>query len=218
MGIKLLDQERMQEIWRTQQRHIQCIQDPAGVQLYRKTGQVTKDGVILPVYRCARGSTSLESFHLHLNRFVPGLVQWNEARGVAAVEGASREEICYGGQYCNALSHQLLGLKLVQDYTSPGEYTGELIGVEYLYSQTNRAFEEDLGVDPDIPDGIQDEDLQGDEDLCLDEPIEYMELEGHDLQPLQEQTAALQPPGQSSSAAESSFPASSTQSQVNEFP
>lgn len=73
MGIKLLDQERMQEIWRTQQRHIQCIQDPPGVQLYRKTGQVTKDGVILPVYRCARGSTSLESFHLHLNRFVPGL-------------------------------------------------------------------------------------------------------------------------------------------------
>lgn len=56
-------------------------------------------------------STSLESFHLHLNRFVPGasalhfqmylmegLVQWNEAQGVAAVEGASRENICYGGQ------------------------------------------------------------------------------------------------------------------------
>ncbi|XP_052472153.1 uncharacterized protein LOC128028874 [Carassius gibelio] len=242
MGIKLLDQERMREIWRTQQRHMQCIQDPPGVQLYRKTGQVTKDGVILPVYRCARGSTSLESFHLHLNRFVPGtsanalhfqmyllegLVQWNEARGVAAVEGASREEICYGGQllqYCNALSQQLLGLKLAQDYTSPGEYTGELLGVEYLYSQTRRAFEEDLGVDPDIPDGIRDEDLQGDlegdegfEDLCLDESTEFLELEGNDLQPPQGQTVALQPPDQpssSSSAAESSSPASGTQSQM----
>ncbi len=55
-----------------------------------------------------------------------GLVQWNEARGVAAVEGASRENICYGDQlqqYCNVLSQQLLGLKLAQDYTSPGEYT-----------------------------------------------------------------------------------------------
>ncbi|CAM4668175.1 unnamed protein product [Leuciscus chuanchicus] len=138
----------MQEIWRTQQLHLECIQDPPGVQLYRNTGQVTKDGVILPSYRYARGSTSLESFHLHLNR------QWNEARGVAAVEGASREEICYGGQllqYCNALSQQLLALKLAQDYTSPGE----LIGVEYLYSQTSRAFEEDVGVDPDIPDGIR---------------------------------------------------------------
>lgn len=64
---------RMQEIWWTQQRHIQCIQDLPGVQLYSKTGQVTKDGVILPLYRCAHASTSLESFHLHLNRFVPGL-------------------------------------------------------------------------------------------------------------------------------------------------
>ena len=26
----------------------------------------------LPVYRCARGSTSLHSFHLHLHRFIPG--------------------------------------------------------------------------------------------------------------------------------------------------
>lgn len=33
--------------------------------------------------------------------------------------------------------------------------------VEYLYSQTSRAFEEDLAIDPDIPDGIRDEDLQG---------------------------------------------------------
>lgn len=71
-----------------------------------------------------------------------------------------------------------------------------------MYSQTSRAFEESQGVDPDIPDGIQDEDLQGDlegdegfEDMCHDGPIEFKELVGNDLQPLQEQTAALQPPG-----------------------
>ncbi|XP_026125522.1 uncharacterized protein LOC113107315 [Carassius auratus] len=150
------------------------------------------------------------------------LVQWNEACGVAAVEGASREEICYGGQllqYCNVLSQQLLGLKLPQDYNSPRE----LFGVECLYSQTRRAFEEDLGVDPDIPDGIRDEDLQGDlesiegfEDLCL-ESTEFLEIEGNDLQPPQGQTVALQPPDQpssSSAAAESSSPASATQSQM----
>lgn len=101
--------------------------------------------------------------------------------------------------------------------------------MEYLYSQTSRAFEEDLGVDPDIPDGIREEDLQGDlegdegfDEIFLDEPIEFMELEGTDLQPLQEQTAALHPPGPSSSqtisAAESSSPALSTQNQVNEYP
>ncbi|XP_056328978.1 uncharacterized protein LOC130241304 isoform X1 [Danio aesculapii] len=233
MGIRLLDQERMQEIWQTQQRHVQCIQDPPGVQLYRKTGQVTKEGVILPVYRCARGSTSLESFHLHLNRFVPGtsanalhfqmyllegLVQWNEARGVAAVEGARREDICYGGQllqYCNVLSQQLLGQKLVQDYTSPGEYTGELIGVGYLYSQTNRALEEDIAKDPDVPDGLQDEDLladlegdEGFEDAYLDEPTEFMELESNLQNP-------SQPPSQTDPAAVSSSPALSSQSQMD---
>uniref|UniRef100_A0A0F8CJ42 DUF6729 domain-containing protein n=1 Tax=Larimichthys crocea TaxID=215358 RepID=A0A0F8CJ42_LARCR len=41
---------------------------PSG--LYTETGRLTKGGVSLPVYRCARGSTSLESFHI--NRFIPG--------------------------------------------------------------------------------------------------------------------------------------------------
>lgn len=72
MGVPLIDRARMEEIWSTQRRHLGCIQDPAGVDLYTKTGELTKGGVRLPVYRCARGSTSLESFHLHLCRFIPG--------------------------------------------------------------------------------------------------------------------------------------------------
>ena len=72
MGVPLIDGARMEEIWQTQRRHLGCIQDPEGVQLYTKTGEVTKGGVRLPVFRCARGSTSLESFHLHQCRFVPG--------------------------------------------------------------------------------------------------------------------------------------------------
>ena len=72
MGVPLLDTDRMKEIWESQQRHITCIQDPQGIQLYTQTGTLTKGGVILPVYRCARGSTSLESFHLHLDPFIPG--------------------------------------------------------------------------------------------------------------------------------------------------
>lgn len=72
LGIPLLDSIRIQEIWNEQRRHLHCIQDPPGVQLYTETGKITKGSVILPVYRCARGSTSLESFHLHLNRFIPG--------------------------------------------------------------------------------------------------------------------------------------------------
>lgn len=72
MGISLLDQDRIQKIWTEQRRHLHCIQDPPGVELYTETGRMTKGGISLPVYRCARGSTSLESFHLHLNRFIPG--------------------------------------------------------------------------------------------------------------------------------------------------
>ncbi|KAL2082140.1 hypothetical protein ACEWY4_021958 [Coilia grayii] len=128
MGVPLIDRARMEEIWSTQRRHLGCIQDPAGVELYAQTGELTKGGVRLPVYRCARDSTSLESFHLHLCRFIPGtsasdihfqvyllegLVRWNENRG------------------------------------------RELIGVEYLYSQTGAVLQQDLG-DPDAPDGTDE--------------------------------------------------------------
>lgn len=75
LGVPLLDQERMQHIWQVQQRHVKCIQDEPGVVLYTQTGTTTKAGIVLPNYRCARGSTSLESFHLHVNRFIPGQCQ-----------------------------------------------------------------------------------------------------------------------------------------------
>ena len=173
MGIPLLDAERMGAIWETQRQHLSCVQDPPGLQLYTKTGQVTKGRVVLPVYRCARGSTSLESFHLHLNNFIPGkitdvyrcvfltvcacacrelstmcflcstgtsanaenfqayllegLVRWNEDRAAAVADQAGQVLRCYSGHLqhsLNELSQQLLGRKLVEDCTKPGEYTG----------------------------------------------------------------------------------------------
>ena len=72
MGVPLIDHAKMEDIWSTQRRHLRCIQDPPGVELYTKWRELTKGGVVLPVYRCARGSTSLESFHLHQCRFIPG--------------------------------------------------------------------------------------------------------------------------------------------------
>ena len=72
-GIPLFH-ERIWEHWKQQQKHVECLQDPKGVQLYTQTGTLKKGGVVLPVYRCARGSTSLESFHLHLQRFIPGKI------------------------------------------------------------------------------------------------------------------------------------------------
>ena len=73
LGVPLLDCDHKWTIWELRQKHIACIQDPEGVQLYTKTGATVKGGIELPVYRCSRGSISLESFHNHLDFFIPGM-------------------------------------------------------------------------------------------------------------------------------------------------
>lgn len=73
LGVPLIHSARMKEMWKAQRKHIPCLQDPPGASLYIQTGTMKKGGRDLPVYRCARGSTSLESFHLHMNRFIPGI-------------------------------------------------------------------------------------------------------------------------------------------------
>ncbi|XP_019729959.1 uncharacterized protein LOC109518521 [Hippocampus comes] len=171
MGNPLINQERMTEIWRTQRRHLRCIQDPPGVALYTKTGEVKKGGVTLPVFRCARGSTSLESFHLQQCRFIPGtsanalhfqvyllegLTRWNEDRARAAVVGGGRDQMrSYNARVVDAFQEVVRARQIpspLYNYTAPGNYTGELIGVEYLQAQTGtvlksylRGDEEDVG-------------------------------------------------------------------------
>ena len=72
LGVHLFREEMLAEIWPEQKKHVPCIQDPPGIQLYVRVGTSTKGGKSLPVYRCGRGTTSLESFHNHLARFIPG--------------------------------------------------------------------------------------------------------------------------------------------------
>ncbi|CAL8271039.1 unnamed protein product [Merluccius merluccius] len=169
MGVPLLDQVRMEHMWRVQQRHIKCIQDLPGVQLYTEKGTINKGGVVLTRYRCARGSTSLESFHCHLNRFIPGtsanalnfqlyllegLNRWNQDRGTAAVPAAvssrpsSLLTYTYSGdvtQCVNTNSFKVLGRAFVPTFRPPSKYTGELLGIDYLLSQTGQP----LQVNPD---------------------------------------------------------------------
>ena len=61
---------KMVTIWEEEKKHVECIQDPDGIILYTITGHISKGGVELPVFWCARGTTSLESFHLHLAGYV----------------------------------------------------------------------------------------------------------------------------------------------------
>ena len=75
LGVPLINLSRMKSIWDDEKRHIACIQDTPGVSLYTRLGSTRKGGIDLPNYMCARGSTSLKSFHLHLNRFIPGIIR-----------------------------------------------------------------------------------------------------------------------------------------------
>ncbi|XP_075961960.1 uncharacterized protein LOC142965107 isoform X2 [Anarhichas minor] len=183
----LLDQERVEGIWSTQRRHLQCIQDPPGLQLYTRTGQLTRGGVSLPVYRCSRGSTSLESFHLHLNRFIPGtsasavnfqlyllegLTRWNEDHRRASVERGHSQDL----DTINQLAQSLYGRRLVDSCTRIREYTGELIGVNYLFSQTGRVLQE-LPDDPEVPEGEAEEEEDDDNDDDDDDDNDFVEQE-----------------------------------------
>ena len=82
-------------IWEEQKRHVACIHDKENLPLYSKVSTVKKGHHYLPVYRCARGSNSLESFYSHVVNFIPGksanaihfqaflldgLSRWNTAR------------------------------------------------------------------------------------------------------------------------------------------
>ncbi|KAK2170216.1 hypothetical protein NP493_1158g00062 [Ridgeia piscesae] len=85
--------------------------------LYSVTGTLNKGVVQLPVLRCARGTTSLKSFHLHLARS--------------------------------------LGLPPpFEHFRMSMAYTGEAIGIDYLFRQTGSSFPVD--VNAAIDDGFED--------------------------------------------------------------
>ncbi|KAK1902432.1 putative clathrin assembly protein [Dissostichus eleginoides] len=146
LGVPLINSAWMSEIIKSQWKHVACVQDPPGVQLYAQTGSSVKGGHRLPTYRCARGSTSLESFHLHLNRFIPGtlasdtffqaylldgLARWNEDRAMAATRDEQQHPHCHNHllrHAVNTLAEEVLGKKIIP-YVGPRKYTEELMGV-----------------------------------------------------------------------------------------
>ncbi|XDV25488.1 hypothetical protein PO909_029404 [Leuciscus waleckii] len=197
LGVPLLDHEHIQHVWIDQQRHIACIQDPEGFPLYQKTDTVKKGGVELSCYRCARGSTSLESFHLHLNRFIPrtsasdahfqaylleGLMRWNQDRMDEAVRGKTdlRTYSSAEREAMDRLSRKVLKMSLDERYKPPGAYTGELLGMEYLYSQSGKSLtvmdnpeEKDRLVEQMVDEVVQDEGFVEEEPEDLTVPVLY---------------------------------------------
>ncbi|XP_063052394.1 uncharacterized protein LOC134447039 [Engraulis encrasicolus] len=161
MGVGLFEPVRIQHLWNIQKRHVGCIQDLPDVPLYTQTGTLNKGGVALKTYRCARGSTSLESFHCHLARFIPGnsanslnfqiyllegLFRWNKDRAAAALAVGDDSRLrTYSGELVYAVNTNytaLFGVPLIPGFSPPAAYTGELIGVQYLLRQSRQPLED----------------------------------------------------------------------------
>ncbi|XP_060774463.1 uncharacterized protein LOC132884641 [Neoarius graeffei] len=203
LGVPLLDHERIQGIWKDQKKHVACIQDP-DFPLYIKTGTLKKGDVVLNCYRCARGSTSLESFHLHLTRFIPGtsasashfqayllegLMRWNEDRMKDSVQAPTSMRT-YGSvlqEAVDRLSQAVLGKRWDEQYRSPGVYTGELLAIEYLYSQTGISLTPTLHnqeEEDQLVEDIDDEDIEdeGFEEETEDITVPVLTDDDHDIE------------------------------------
>nr|XP_023675259.1 uncharacterized protein LOC111847890 [Paramormyrops kingsleyae] len=157
-GLRLINPESMTHVWEVQQKHLPCIQDPPGVELYTKLGSgLQKGDKVLDVLRCARGSSSLESFHRHQCTFIPGWrcnamhtqmymleggSRWNMNRAHEAVSLSAKSHTkLYDVRLMsnlNSLSNRVLRHALLPEFIPPGRPTGERIAVEYLLAQSDR--------------------------------------------------------------------------------
>ncbi|KAG1955491.1 hypothetical protein F2P79_008547 [Pimephales promelas] len=188
-GLRLINPESMSHVWEVQQKHLPCIQDPPGVQLYTKLGSgLQKGDKVLDVLRCGRGSSSLESFHRHQCTFIPGwrcnalhtqmymlegASRWNINRAHQAVDmsGTSQTKM-YNVRLMsqmNVLSNKVLGCPLLPEFKPPGRPTDERIAVEYLLAQSNRGDLLSPLEQHEIP--LPELQVEVQEDECLDVTI-----------------------------------------------
>jgi hypothetical protein len=191
IGVRLFKDD-FRDVWTEQQKHVACIQDPPEMQLYTITNHLQKGGIRLPVYRCARGSTSLESFHLHLARFIPGtsanavniqaylmdgITRWNASRAAAALDtpkDALRTFDLRLQSKVNKLHDSMFGTVVIPDFVPPAKFTDELFGVEYLFHQTGTSFTWNEEIDQQIDEGFVD---QLDEELDSDRTVSPTETD-----------------------------------------
>ncbi|XP_041483787.1 uncharacterized protein LOC121430546 [Lytechinus variegatus] len=143
-GLPLINHTSMDKVWQVQKKHLPCIQDVPGVDLYTQVGHVYKGGQKLQVLRCARGSSSLESFHRHQCSFVPGWrcnamhmqmymleggARWNINRGKDALDISDNSGTrLYDVQMMttiNSMSRRILGSDLIPEFQTPGKPTGK---------------------------------------------------------------------------------------------
>jgi len=88
--------------------------------------------------RCT-GTTASDAYFQAL--LLEGISRWNDDRMTAAVANATQKYRCFDDKLKS--EHSRLSTKLwgrsVVEHRPPLRYTGELLGLEYLYSQTGRS-------------------------------------------------------------------------------
>eukprot|EP00066_Takifugu_rubripes_P011898 XP_011601164.1 PREDICTED: uncharacterized protein LOC101061554 [Takifugu rubripes] len=151
--------EDIDRIWQNQQKHLECIQDPPGRNMYTIKKHVTRNGVSLPRYATDRGSNSLEGFHSFLPSMIPGphcaavpfqvyllagIARWNANRESASVRGQQGRQhlVCVLPlvHRLNERCQQLFGVVEDANYRAPVPPGGERIGLEYLFCQSTDTF------------------------------------------------------------------------------
>ncbi|XP_048881499.1 uncharacterized protein LOC125748878 [Brienomyrus brachyistius] len=148
--------EAIDEIWAEQQRHLECIQDPPDMSMYRVARNTSINNVDVPYYKCLRGSNSLEGFHKALPQMIPGphcaarpyqvyllsgIARWNSDRSSDAVFGGrGRRHRTYSAPLIDRLNtrcQQLFGETVEENFRTPADVpSDELLGLEYLFSQS----------------------------------------------------------------------------------
>ncbi len=153
------DAAAIDHVWENQQKHLECIRDPPGRNMYTITKYVTRNGVRLPWYSTVRGSNSLEGFHSFLPNMIPGphcaavpfqvyllagIARWNSDRESASVKGQKgRKHMVYVSPLVHRLNQrcqELFGEVEEANYRPPAPAGDERIGLEYLFAQSSEPF------------------------------------------------------------------------------
>lgn len=91
-----------------------------------------------------------------------GIHRWNTSRASAAIDSALPQLRSFDFHLQDRIHHlssSVLGIPANPNYRAPAIYTGELIGIEYLYAETGMADTFTVDVDRDIDEGIEDVEL-----------------------------------------------------------
>ncbi|XP_023278737.1 uncharacterized protein LOC111667307 [Seriola lalandi dorsalis] len=82
------------------------------------------------------------NFQIYL---LEGLHRWNQDRGAAALSSGTSALRSYSGDLLHCVNEnyqKLFGRKVAPQFCLPSCYTGELIGVQYLFRQTGQALQD----------------------------------------------------------------------------